>query len=344
MINGYRLVPALAALLVVTLLPVSTCAGTPSYRRQVPPGTRGPSLLPEKPQDTPRPRGSVLATLPEVEPNDDGPTAQAIHCGDVVDPARIASGDDQDVYRFTAQVGQKLTLGTDQGGVAPFVGDTFLFLADSLGNFLTYDDESGPGSYSLISNFVAPYSGTYYAIVFGFLASDIGGYQLFLQCYTPAPPPVNDDCAGSIEIRCGAFDVDGNSESAAGDYTPVSNGTSCTGYPANGNDVVYTFSIQPGQALTLAYTSSAADGAVYLITDCAAPGATCVAGADTGIFGETETLSYTHIGSDKGIYYLICDNYGTGTGGPFKLTGTLTCPPVPVAPTSWGSLKARFGR
>jgi len=129
------------------------------------------------------------AVVPETEPNDTQASANQIACGDVIRPASLTIGD-FDVYVFTATAGQLLTLGTDTNG-APDV-DTYIYLVDAtFTTALAQDDDNGPGTYSLISGFPAPYTGTYYLAVEGYdPAVDAGNYQAFVSCNS-APPPTN---------------------------------------------------------------------------------------------------------------------------------------------------------
>jgi hypothetical protein len=74
---------------------------------------------------------------------------------------------DVDLYRFEASAGQTVTLATERpaGGTSM---DTMLRLFDAAGNQLAIDDDSGPGVYSLISNFAITQTGVYYVGVSGY--------------------------------------------------------------------------------------------------------------------------------------------------------------------------------
>ncbi|HEX7880550.1 MAG TPA: PPC domain-containing protein [Candidatus Eisenbacteria bacterium] len=129
------------------------------------------------------------ATLAEIEPNDTQAQAQPMSCGDVINPAYLEAGG-FDVYRFTATAGQLLTLGTDSNGGLDT--DTWIYLIDAaFTTALAQDDDSGPGAYSLISGFAAPYTGTYYFAVEGYdVEVDEGDYRGFVNC-SSTPPPTN---------------------------------------------------------------------------------------------------------------------------------------------------------
>ena len=95
--------------------------------------------------------------------------------GDVYHAA-ITAGD-HDYVSFSANAGDMITVGTDADGT-PTV-DTYLqLLADDCSTVLAFDDDGGPGLYSLISNFAAPYTGNYVAHVRGFGTASAGLYKL----------------------------------------------------------------------------------------------------------------------------------------------------------------------
>lgn len=283
---------------------------------------------------------AVLADVAEVEPNNSLATAQLLECGNVLRPASIAVSTprDTDYVKFTVTAGTVITVGTDADGTSGQVGDTRIRLFDANGATLATDDDSGPGLYSLIT-FTATYTGTYYA---GFAAygSQTGSYKGFVSCQTPQPPPANDQCAGAIFIECGNVNLSGSTQFANNDYTPLASGLGgCTGYSELGRDVVYVINAGGGDSVNLTYTS-AADGSIYLITNCASPTTSCVAGADATLAGQPEVLSYTF--PSTGVYYLILDSYGANTGGAWTLTGEFRCAIVPTIAKTWGTLKTMY--
>jgi hypothetical protein len=220
------------------------------------------------------------ADVPEVEPNDDIAGANPISCGDDFRPAAIDPADDFDTLVMTANAGDLITFGTNADGAGD-VEDTIIGIFDDLGNLIDSDDDSGPGFYSLLSDIPAPYTGTYYLAVIGFDATLTGNYQAFVRCTAAPTPPSNDTCLGAIKLDCKDFTVAGTTAGAFNDYTPtLTPPTGCTGFTANGADVVYLVTLPDGGSIDLVYTSSA-DASVYLVNDCVSPSdAACVAGAD----------------------------------------------------------------
>ena len=282
----------------------------------------------------------TLADVAEVEPNNSLATAQFLGCGNVFRPASIAAGvtpPDTDYVSFTANAGEVLAVGTDADGAAGQVGDTRIRLFNNTGGVLASDDDSGPGLYSLISGVVAPYTGTYYVGIAAF-STQTGGYKAFIVC-CPATAPANDVCAGANQIPCGTINYAGSTLCYNNNYTPLTSGTGgCTGFTALGRDLVYQIIAAAGDQLSVTYTSSA-DGSIYIITDCANPTTTCVAGADATFSGQPEVLNYAF--TSAGVYYLILDSFGTNTSGAWTLVGSLNCP-VPTEHASWGKVKTIY--
>ena len=268
---------------------------------------------------------STLSDVAEIEPNNFLAIAQPLGCGNTVRPATLTSND-LDFYSFAASAGDIVTIGTDADGSTP-VGDTVLHLYDSQGNLIAFDDDSGPGFYSLISGYVIPQTGTYYAEVSAFSGAETGGYLAYIICQSAQPPP-NDQCAGAISIGCGPIHLGGDTQLATNDYSPSG---ACTGFQEQGRDVAYVMHVFAGDTLTLVYQSTA-DAALYLVTDCADVAGTCVFGRDSAGTGGAESLRYRFTAS--GTYYLILDSFGVNTSGNWTAYGSLSCPTLDVAQVS----------
>ena len=305
---------------------------------------------------------------------------QRLSCGEVVYRAAISLRDERHQYRFEATEGQLLTLGTDDAET-PDPTDTVVdLLADDCTTVLASDDDSGPGAYSLIRQFVAPYTGLYVARVRGFDRWTHGTYSLYLACEEAPPPPADDDCGGVLRsIACGSGVLTGETSTYRNDYDPSALGGSCTGKTADGRDVVIALDLQKGDKVEISYRSSA-DGALYVLSDCAA--SSCEIGADETGAGEEEKLP-VWVAPNTERYFLVLDSSGASTSGFWTLDYDITCrvptgacclgdsqcqmatsqgcdqdggdylgddescvpdpcAPLPVLQSSWGELKARF--
>lgn len=323
----------------------------------------GPALADKQKSDEPIwswQLGDQLAVYPEAEPNDTCP-GQAMSCGDIIRPAYLTAGE-QDWYRFYATAGDPLTIGTDSYNGSST--DTYLELYfECGGTIIAQDDDGGPGLFSLISNFSAPYTGYYDVKCRGYSGSSYGDYQLFVTCTPPGtgaccfangtctidtqqncgtaggayqgdntvcnpnpcpqppPPPPNDTCDGAIPIeRCTAGSINGDLTTAFGNYSPT-NG--CTGYSANGKDIVYLLNVVAGDIVHIVYTTPNYDGSIYILSNCADMNS-CVIGED-----DPEPETFTWNVTTTGTYYLIADAYVTDGGSTFTLDYTITCPGIP---------------
>ncbi|MFH1679594.1 MAG: PPC domain-containing protein [Candidatus Eisenbacteria bacterium] len=280
----------------------------------------------------------IRADVNETEDNGTFATADPIECGDVFHAAISPGGDNDYIVFSITTAGTVITFGTDADGATP-IGDTKIYLYNSAQTQVGYDDDSGPGYYSLIT-YTAPAAGTYYGRIIGYTASYTGTYKAFVNCQAPQPPPPNDQCSGAIEILCNtAVNLAGSTQWAFNDYDPGPYPNTCTRFPEAGKDVTYKFTVPAGSVVSLNYTSSA-DGAIYIVTDCADVIGTCVIGEDSTVTGGLEDIENFPL-PGAGTYYVILDSYGTNTWGTWTLTGMVTCPTA-TEETSWGRVKTLY--
>jgi len=334
---GRRSWMLVAALSLTTLLaPRGAAAGErkpPRYKRIVRSAIAAP------------PR-AALSDVAEVEPNDSAALAQALTCGDALRPAALSNSAvrDSDWISFTASAGQLITFATSSDGSGETDTVIELIAADGATS-LALNDDDGSSTFSRISNFIAPYSGVYYGTVRGFNGAE-GTYRADLTCAAVPEVPSNDHCEGAIVIGCGSIALSGNSLAAANDYdlcpgSPIC-GASCTGFASPGRDVVFRIDVPaPGFILQVSYDlePSGADGSIYLVTDCASPTSSCIAGSDSDVGQPTETLNHTF--ASAGTYFLILDAFGDAAGGVWTLNGSLSCA-VPTRALTWGALKVLY--
>ena len=149
---------------------------------------------------------------------------------------------------------------------------------------------------------------------------------------TTATPPPNDNCAGAIVIPCGSFNISGDTSNANNDYTFPTDASSCTGFTADGRDVVYKMNIMVGDSIWVDFASSTTDGSIYIVTNCNDVAGSCVVGEDSTDVGGKETLRYKF--TTAGTYYLIIDSFGANVGGPWSATGQLLCAILPPPPAN----------
>jgi len=268
-------------------------------------------------------RDGARATYPEAEPNNTCP-GQAVACGDDVNPAFLTAGE-MDWYTFSATAGDLLTLTTYSINGSSV--DTYIELyATDCATQLAYNDDN-PYPWSMIANFAAPYTGVYNLKVRGYSSSVTGDYGVSFRCAGAPPPIENDVCSGAIDIpRCSAGSLNGDTYLYVNNYDPGSGGCA-SGYSEAGKDAVYKMSLVAGDVVDLTYTQLSWDTSFYIVTDCANVAGSCVAGADDTFTGEPEVIHY--VAGGTGVYYLILDSYGTGSGGPWIMDFSIYCPPPP---------------
>jgi len=271
------------------------------------------------------------SVINEVEPNNTFGVGSGPLTGGDQGTGSISPNSDVDFWVLNVNVPGLWPISTD-AGPEPALVDSYIHLYGPDGvTQLTFDDDSGPGAYSqIIYPFTA--TGTYFIKVRGHNATYTGNYLLNIG--TPVPLPANDTCATAIAIPfTEGFSVTTTTIGAANDYNPLPTG--CTGYDAYGGDVVYTVVLENGQEIILSWTS-AADGALYVVTDCSDM-QTCVAGADNTFAGQPEVVYFQNLTGAAVTYFIICDAFsGEGAGTLAILTA------VPTESSTWGALKALY--
>ena len=183
---------------------------------------------------------------------------------------------------------------------------------------------------------LSAYDGTTVDISFIYAGDDGADCHLdaveIAEGYTPPEPPVNNTCAGVIDIQAqGLVTWDVDLTLATNDFTT---GTpSCTGYSANGLDVVYSIDLIAGETFT-ASQQGGHDSAIYLLADCYDM-ETCVVGADATLSGEVESITW--VCDVDGTYYLVIDGYSGG-----GLTTVWIDNPIATEGATWGSVKSLY--
>jgi Ca2+-binding RTX toxin-like protein len=122
---------------------------------------------------------------------------------------QLESLGDSDWYRVELVAGTRYAFaltGAAVGGATTGVRDTFLSIRDSSGTLLDSDDDSGPGTNSLLG-FTATTSGTYFLDASSLARVFVGGYELSATVVTAAGAP--DDLASGVtttrELVIGSF-------------------------------------------------------------------------------------------------------------------------------------------
>ncbi|MFB3908617.1 MAG: PPC domain-containing protein [Candidatus Eisenbacteria bacterium] len=135
--------------------------------------------------------GWLRSTSPEEEPNNTCATSQSMSCEDMADPCSVQPAGDLDWFSFYAARGALVTIGTDEVPGQPLVDTWIELYAPDCVTLVSYDDDHGPGNYSLIYTYLVPQSGIYHLKVRSHVSGGTGGYRLFVTC---APLPIGACC------------------------------------------------------------------------------------------------------------------------------------------------------
>ncbi len=225
--------------------------------------------------------------------------------------------------------------------------DLGLFLLYGCDESMCLDYSDGYGDEEIVRSLNPGF--TYYIVVDGFNGDDEGDYTLSVTCESGPEPPVElqgaEDCNDGVCLEPAvARAITGTTEGYINDYDPITgaSGSSCTGYQAEGPDVVYEVGLSDGASLVVDLERVGYwDQALYLVTDCQDMDS-CVAGSD---IGNIDHIEWTHVGPPA-LYYVIIDGYSSTSYGEYILTYThdgLSCDdPVANEVKSWGGVKALY--
>lgn len=276
------------------------------------------------------PLRAEVITIPEEEPLNDHCPGQSVGGATWIHPAAVDDGFDSDYFSFSANAGDPITVGTTDPGGYPYSNTIIDLFHSNCTTILASDGDSGPGRYSLIYRYIAPTTGRYHLRIRGAYSSHSQPYDAFVfvgdapagacclpteecalldrvecgdaggiffgeetdcaevQC--PSNPP-NDTCEEAIRIPVpGSGQIGGTTAFAGDDYDPWA--PSCTGLPAAGKDLVFVMDLEPGDIVDLEYLQVTANASFYIVTDCEAVSASCVAGADAAGYAESERILY----------------------------------------------------
>ena len=117
----------------------------------------------------------------------------------------------------------------------------------------------------------------------------------------------------------------------------------CDPYAANGREHYYEIQVPAGCFFTANVTYPGADGVLWLLDSCEAPGGAfgCLGHADATYAGGLETVGYTNATSSQQIVYLVVDSWGVEACGNYVFDFISDCA-VATENESFGTVKAMF--
>jgi len=151
----------------------------------------------------------------------------------------------------------------------------------------------------------------------GVCANDLESFSCecnagYLWNGTAAECQLCDDTTTDLGTFAGAaIQTTGDSCTGTSVYSPA--GTTCTGYSAASQELVYRLIVNSGDTINVTMTpisGNGQDSSLYLVSDCMDFDATtCLAGADATFGGEAETASYTNSTGAAMTVYIVADAY-----------------------------------
>jgi hypothetical protein len=134
----------------------------------------------------------------------------------------------------------------------------------------------------------------------------------YLWNSTAADCQLCDDTTTDLGTFAGAaIQATGDSCTGTSAYSPA--GTTCTGWDAAGQELVYRLIVNNGDTINVTMTpisGNGQDSSLYLLSSCTDFDAnTCLAGADATFGGEAETASYTNSTGAALTVYIVADAF-----------------------------------
>ena len=219
---------------------------------------------------------------------------------------RMDGSYDTDMYYFDVTAACTVSIETFDSG------DTTLALLDAYGNQVSYDDDGGSGSASLISEYLLP--GRYFAAVEAYSSGDFS-YGVSVTC--AATPTIPTACDREVEY---------NGDTSTADRLGSVPGYGCrSGYLDGGYDTdTYYFDVNSGCTVTVE-TFNAGDTVLTLLNSY---GTQIAYDDDSG----TDTASQITQYLTPGRYYAQVEAYGSGNfsyGVSVECGGPTTPTPQP---------------
>jgi hypothetical protein len=203
----------------------------------------------------------------------------------------------------------------NQGGGTSTSTDMGMGVYDATGTCagLVFFDDSDPNTLNLTGLTATT---TYYVRVYGW-SSSIQNNNFDICVGTPPPPPANDDCANATVVSALPFNNSDGGTSATNNAGFVS----CDGSSVMNDGVWFTFTTINGGTVDIAITGVTGwDPEVRLFSGSCGT-FTCVANADSGGTGGSETISGATVAA--GTQYWINVAYWSGftdnSEGPFTI-------------------------
>ena len=188
---------------------------------------------------------------------------------------------------------------------------------------------------------LAAYEGTSPLFTFRYAGQDGADHYLDavrIGTYSPPPPPSPVDFCSVVDQGTGTH-FTGSTCDGANRISQLA----CGDYAENGLEHYYEIQVPGGCFFTANVTHDSADGALWLLDSCSAPGGAfgCLGYADATLAGGQETVTFQNTTASQQIVYLVIDSWGTNACGSYTFDFISDCA-VATENESFGSVKAMF--
>lgn len=181
-----------------------------------------------------------------------------------------------------------------------------------------------------------PLPGEFYFVVDGYNGAACEFEITFMTApYVPPSGEIPDFCESVVDEDGNYFT--GNTCDGANNVFEIGD---CGSYPENGLEHYYEV-VMPAGSLFAAYVTSTADGALWLLDDCAGL-VSCLGYRDAAGSGQTEVLGYHNYSSEEITVFLVIDAYGIDACGDYTFEFSPEGGAVATDVENLGSVKAMF--
>lgn len=158
-------------------------------------------------------------------------------------------------------------------------------------------------------------AGDYFLVIEGVGDQARGRVQGQVIVEPIGPPPANDTCGSAELLDAVGGTVGGTTRGATADIQ-LADGNPCTGDNTSAGDVVYRLPVEGGASYFVEAVPEAGwDLSLFAVSNCAMPGATCLAGQDGAL---TERVEFTTGAGDTEVFIVV--DGANGESGRFELT------------------------
>ncbi|MBI2824505.1 MAG: S8 family serine peptidase [Planctomycetia bacterium] len=195
---------------------------------------------------------------------------------------------------------------------------------------VTSDDDSGPGSDSLIYRFTVSVGDTYYLRARAF-STGTGTYQLAAWLENSDTAPTT---GGTLTSETESNNTAATANNASTSWRAIGYRSHTTGTITSGDSDFYKFTLSAGDVVTVvADSTSSLDARVTLLNSVG----TVIAAEDgTSVGPGVDSTVYAYRITTTGTYYVrVQPQSGTGAYNADVYLSTTTPPPAPSVPTDW---------